>query len=121
MTQAPVARLLSLWRSPGVRHVGLDQPRITQAVQALRAERVGDVPERAALTQLVEELDRAAFDAEDSEADSDCAFRQARAATALLAVFEDDSGEAVAHATYEAYHAVDEDMSLLRQAIGTAL
>lgn len=107
--------------------IGFSDARVDDAVGALEAGRYGDGSEQGALAALVEELDNAAFDAQDrldegtgSEADYDVAFRKARAATAVLSAFQTDSLTAVSDAVYEAYHAVDEDRQFIAEAVRSA-
>lgn len=106
----------------------LADERITQALEALRRGHVGDRPEREALVAFVDELDAAAFDAQDrldagaaSDAEYADAFRKARAATALLSAFDSDPATAAADAVYEAYHAFDEDVTAIREVINARM
>lgn len=91
---------------------------VAGALRALDAGKVGPVPEQQALKILAESLDEAAFDANDrfeegigSEVEYDRAFRVARAVSALVYAFEIPPYEAAAHAIYEAYYAMSENMA----------
>lgn len=112
-----VARAVAM---AAIEHAGLADQRITDAVAALSAGQTGEGSSQSALSAFVDELDTVAFDAQDrlddgtgSEDDYIQAFCKARAATALLSVFQEDAEEAAADAIYEAYHAFDEDMVVI--------
>jgi hypothetical protein len=105
-----------------VRHVKLQDNRITQALEVLHAGKVGECPEQQALHTLAEELDDIALTADTqlekghgSEEAYAQAFCKARAADALESAFEADDEKAIAYTTYEAYHAADEDAELTLQ------
>lgn len=124
-TRRDVARAVA---AAAVERTGLADDRITRAVEALRDGRTGEGPEREALAALVDELDTAAFDAQDrldagtgTDTDYADAFGKARAATALLAAFDTDPATAAADAVYEAYHAVDQDATAIREVINAHL
>lgn len=114
-----VARAVAL---AAIEHVGLEDQRIADA---LSAGQTGEGSQQfALLSGFVDELDNAAFDAQDrlddgtgSKDDYVRAFCKARAATALLSAFQEDTEEAVVDAIYEAYHAFDENMEVISAVI----
>ena len=122
--QRAVARNVAL---AAAEHVGLEDERVASILAILRAD-VAEVPDLTRANAAVEDLDNAAFDAQDrvedgtgSDDDYARAFAKARAATALVAAFADDPAEGAEDAIYEAYHATDEDMGPLRDTIEQVL
>jgi len=93
--------------------------RLAAAERVLAEGRYGEVPERRAVLDLVDELDEVAWDIQARveagtalEADYLRAFERARAAAALGFAFEVDSRVAGRQALYEAYHAIHDPDSL---------
>lgn len=122
--QRAVARNVAL---AAAEHTGLDDERLASVLALLRAD-AAEVPDLTAVNAAVEDLDNAAFDAQErlddgigTEDDYARAFTRARAATALVAAFADDPTEAAEDAIYEAYHGTDENMELLHGPINQAL
>ena len=94
-----------------------------QFITPAAGETQSDAGELEIVSAVAGELDNAGFDAQDrledgsaTDADYVRAFTRACAAAALLAALEDDAENAI----YEAYHAVDEDVGILRCAIDAA-
>lgn len=117
--QRAVARKVAL---VAAEHTGLNDERFDSILAMLRADGT-QPPDLTTAIAAVEDLDNAAFDAQDrvddstgSEDDDARAFTKARAATALVAAFADDPAEGAEDAIYEAYNAT-QDMALLRDAI----
>ena len=98
-----------------------EDPRLEAALAALDAGRLGATPERAAVEQLVEELDEIAWDEQDRGAAQEyvTAFMRARAAAAAAAALDDDPSTAAYDAAYEANAAL-EDVPALRAALEEA-
>ncbi|MEU6130989.1 hypothetical protein ABZ805_17610 [Saccharopolyspora sp. NPDC047091] len=122
--QRTLARAVAL---AAIEHTRLDDERLTPVIEQLRAP-ADEAPDLATASAAVDDLDNAAFDAQDrfdsglgTEEDYVRAFTRARAASAALAAFGDSSAEAASDALYEAYHAADENMAVLSSAIESAL
>ncbi len=108
----------------------IDDPRLQKALELLQKERYGDSPERQAIKNLVDELDRAAWDIqgkwiEDSRILYDKekyekAFTKARAVNALWFALDEDSLSAVSETVYEANVAIN-DLEKLRSVIQKVL
>lgn len=103
-------------------------PRRSNSWGRLGAGQTGEGSQQSALSAFVDELDTAAFDAQDqlddgtgSEDDYVRAFCKARAATALLSAFQEDAEEAATDAIYVAYHAFDENMEIISGVIAENL
>lgn len=103
---------------------GLAGPEVSAAVETLLDGRFGDGVEREALAQVVEALDKQAFDLQDAVEEGAAseeayleAFRRARAASALLWALHADPQRAASNALYEAIAALDERPALLEPAV----
>lgn len=97
-----------------IKHLGMQENRIGNALQALRSGERGNIPELKELNKLAEELDQVAFDAQDTDdAAYDVAFCKARAANALETAFNNNAQDALIETLYEAFAAVDQNEALL--------
>jgi hypothetical protein len=103
------------------------EPAIADALRALTAGAVGDVPERQAVRELTEQLDNAAWAIQErveageaSDADYIATFKRARAAAAVEFAFEADAETAAMESLYEAHHAT-QDLDRLRAEVIAAL
>jgi len=99
---------------------GLGDPRVDAALAALLSGRTGDGPARDALLRLVDELDRAAWAAQEMSgaggADREGyarAFRLARSANALWSALDPDPMVAAVDGAYEAHAVLGDWESLL--------
>jgi hypothetical protein len=103
-------------------NVPLRDDRVDRAMELLRLGGYGDSAERDALKEMIEELDKAAWELQDEleagrsdQADYLTAFGLARAAAALWFALGGDPLEAAMEASYEAEAATDD--RLLRREI----
>lgn len=98
---------------------GIDDPRIEAAFSAFDQGRFGDSPEAEELKRMVEDLDDVAWTHQAKGSDQEYVrwFRRARAASALLAALQEDTGYAAYYSGYEAL-AATRDAPALRQALG---
>jgi len=108
-------------------HVGLGDPRLEEAIAALRAGRIGNGVMRTRLQQLTDELDEVAWDLQDrvksgSAANEEYmkAFARARAVSAAWFALDPDPVKAAVEATYEAQAAIN-DLALIRREISSVI
>jgi hypothetical protein len=138
LVDSELARLIEGWDGAarrrgleaGVRlavgRASLVDERVVEAWQAIAAGKLGERPERAAIVELVDELDQVAWDVQDEvskgyarQEEYDEAFTKARAAAAVGYMFEVDARRAALESLYEAHYAI-EDLPALRAVVAAA-
>lgn len=105
--------------------VEIDDPRLAAGLEALAAQDFGNSVVRAGVLELVEELDAAAWDIQESDIPADSpayvdAFRRARAVNSLLNALAGADLEATLDCVYEAFATSDSTASLAEKVIVAA-
>lgn len=98
-----------------IKYLNMQDERMNRALEALHGGKRGNTTELQSLSNLAEELDEKAFNAQDADDDAayDQAFFKARAANALETAFYPDAPRAIAETLYNAFFALDSDLILL--------
>ncbi len=103
----------------------IDDPRLAAGLEALAAQDFGDSVVRSGVLELVEELDTAAWDIQDSKISADSpayvnAFRRARAVNSLWEALAGAHLEATMDCVYEAFATSDSTTILTEKVIAAA-
>jgi hypothetical protein len=108
-----------------IERTDLSEPRLDDALAALREGRLGSTPERSAVHYLTDELDAIAWDAQEkmeagigSRQDYSTAFRRARAAASVGFALDANALTAALESVYEAQAAVA-DLDAMRVLVGS--